>query len=180
MMIRTPMAALAAGVALSLSLSLPLAAQEHPEGLHVHDVYARSNGQAGGSGAVFFMIHNNTATDDRLIAARADVAERVELHTHIEDANGVMQMREVEGGIALPAGEMHALERGGDHVMLMGLTEALEDGQTFPVTLTFEQAGDVVIEAVVDNDRKPAEGEIMDHGDGHDHSGHGAGHGSGG
>ena len=180
MMFRTTMAALAASVALTLSLPLPLAAQEHAEGLHVHDVYARSNGQAGGSGAVFFMIHNNTATDDRLIAARSDVAARVGLHTHIEDANGVMQMREVEGGIALPAGEMHALERGGDHVMLMGLTQALEDGQTFPVTLTFEQAGDVVIEAVVDNDRKPADGAAMEHGDGHDHSGHGAGHGSGG
>lgn len=176
MMIRSTMAALAA----TLALSLPLAAEEHPEGLHIHDVYARSNGQAGGSGAVFFMIHNNTATDDRLIAASADVAARVELHTHIEDANGVMQMREVEGGFAVPAGEMHALERGGDHVMLMGLTEALEDGATFPLTLTFEQAGEVVIEAVVDNARMPAEGGMMGHGDGHDHSGHGAGHGSGG
>lgn len=175
MTIRHILVALAA----TLSLSLPAAAEEHPQGMHVHDVYARSNGQAGGSGAVFFLIHNNTAVDDRLIAVRSDVAARVELHTHIEDANGVMQMREVEGGIALPAGEMHALERGGDHVMLMGLAEALEDGATFPLTLTFEQAGEVVVEAVVDNDRKPGtEGMMMDHGAGHG-AGHGTGHGAG-
>jgi copper(I)-binding protein len=178
MTLRLSLAALAATVL----LSLPLAAQDHPEGLHVHDIYARSTGQVGASGAIFLMIHNNTATDDRLIAAASDVAERVELHTHLEDANGVMQMLHVKEGFPIPAGDMHALERGGDHVMLLGLTRVLQDGDTFPVTLTFEQAGDVVIEAVVDNARKPdAGGMMMDHGDGHGHSGHGTGgHGTGG
>jgi copper(I)-binding protein len=158
-------AKLAATAAALFLCALPVAAEDHPEGMHVHDVYARSNGQEGGSGAVFLMIHNNTATDDRLIAVSAPVAQKVELHTHKESADGVMQMMEIEGGIALPAGEMHELARGGDHVMLMGLTQALADGDTFPLTLTFEQAGDVTVEAVVDNARKP--------GDGHDHSGHG-------
>jgi len=163
-----------AAVAAVLSLALPLsaAAEEHPEGMHVHDVYARSNGQEGGSGAVFFMIHNNTATDDRLVAASAPVAQKVELHTHVESADGVMQMVQIEGGIALPGGEMHELARGGDHVMLLGLTQVLKDGDTFPLTLTFEQAGEVTVEAVVDNARKPGAGMM-------DHSGHGAGHGDG-
>lgn len=155
-----------AAFAAALLLSLPAAAQEHPAGLHIHDVYARIT--AGGSGAVFLMIHNNTDTDDRLLAVRADIAEKVELHTHVESADGVMQMTRIEGGIPLPAGEMHALERGGDHVMLMGLTQALQDGDSFPLTLTFEQAGDITVTAVVDNARAP--------GDAHDHSGHGDGH----
>jgi copper(I)-binding protein len=60
--------------------------------------------------------------------------------------------------------------------MLLGLTRELKDGDTFPVTLTFEAAGEVVIEATVDNERKPEDGGMMmDHGDGHDHSGHGMG-----
>lgn len=168
MSIRTLLAATAA----TLCLALPAMAQEHPDGMHVHDVYARSNGAIGGSGAIFFMMHNNTETDDRLISAAAPVAEKVELHTHIEDENGVMQMREIEGGIALAAGDMHEMARGGDHVMLMGLTTELKDGDTFPLTLTFEQAGEVTVEAVVDNARKPGEG-AMDH-DGHDMHGHGA------
>lgn len=173
-------AKLAATAAALFLCALPVAAEDHPEGMHVHDVYARSNGQEGGSGAVFLMIHNNTATDDRLIAASAPVAQKVELHTHKESADGVMQMMEIEGGIALPAGEMHELARGGDHVMLMGLTQALADGDTFPLTLTFEQAGDITVEAVVDNARKPGEG-MMDH-SGHgdmDHSKH-MNHGTGG
>lgn len=165
-----------AALAAALSLSLPAFADthEHPEGMHVHDVYARSMGQVGASGAVFFMIHNNTTTDDRLIGASADVAERVELHTHKEDANGVMQMLEVPEGFPVAAGEMHALARGGDHVMLLGLTRELKDGDSFPLTLTFEQAGEITVEAVVDNARKPEGGAMdHDHGDGHDHSGHG-------
>lgn len=147
-------------------------AQDHPEAIHVHDAYARLSAQ---SGAVFFMIHNNTETDDRLIGVSTDVAEKAELHTHIESADGVMQMTQIEGGIALPSGEMHELARGGDHVMLMGLTRALKDGDIFALTLTFEKAGAVQIQATVDNARKPGEGG-MDHdsmGDGHgghDHS----------
>lgn len=163
MTIRTLFAAAAA----TLFLALPAVAQEHPEGIHVHDVYARSGGMIGGSGAIFFMMHNNTETDDRLIAAAAPVAERVEMHTHIEDETGVMQMREIEGGIAMAAGDMHEMARGGDHVMLMGLTVALKDGDTFPLTLTFEQAGEVTVEVVVDNARKPDAGHDMNH-DGHD------------
>lgn len=169
-----------AALAAALSLALPATAENHPDGMHVHDVYARSMGQVGASGAVFLMMHNNTATDDRLIAARADVAERVELHTHKEDANGVMQMLHVEEGFAIPAGEMHELARGGDHVMLLGLTRELADGDSFPVTLVFEQAGEITVEAVVDNARKPGAG-MMDH-SGHgdmDHSNH-MNHGSGG
>jgi copper(I)-binding protein len=161
-----------AALAAALSLSLPATAEEHPGGMHVHDVYARSMGQVGASGAVFFMMHNNSATDDRLLSASADVAERVELHTHKEDANGVMQMLHVEEGFPLAAGEMHELARGGDHVMLLGLTRELKDGDSFPLTLTFEQAGEITVEAVVDNARKPGDG-MMDH----DHSGHGMEHG---
>lgn len=164
--------------AATLFLALPAVAQEHPEGIHVHDVYARSGGMMGGSGAIFFMMHNNTETDDRLIAASTPVAEKTELHTHIEDENGVMQMRQIEGGIEMAAGDVHEMARGGDHVMLMGLTTALKDGDTFPLTLTFEQAGAVTVDVVVDNDRKPDAGHDMNHeGHGMTHDGH-AMHGS--
>lgn len=174
-------AKLAATAAVLFLSVLPVAAQEHPEGVvHVHDVYARSGGQIGGSGAIFMMVHNNTELDDRLISASTPVAKLAELHTHVESADGVMQMQQIEGGVPLEAGEMHEFARGGDHVMLMGLTQEMKDGDTFPLTLTFEQAGEVTVEAVVDNARKPGEG-MMDH-SGHgdmDHSKH-MNHGTGG
>ena len=90
----------------------------------VMDTYARVASKVAKSGAAFMMIHNHADQDARLIAAASDVAKRVELHTHIEE-DGVMKMTKLEDGMIIPAGGMHALKRGGDHVMFMGLTRSL-------------------------------------------------------
>jgi len=120
----------------------------------IHDAYARSAGAMAKAGAAFMTIENTGAEDDRLIGARADVSARVELHTHIEGDNGVMMMREVEGGFPVPAGEAHMLMRGGDHVMFLGLTTVFEQGMTIPLTLVFEKAGEVAVEVPVDLERQ--------------------------
>ncbi|MCC2097410.1 MAG: copper chaperone PCu(A)C, partial [Hyphomicrobiales bacterium] len=74
--------------------ALPALAQD----IAIDDAYARSAGARAIAGAAFFMIENHGTEDDRLIAARSPVAERVELHTHIADGEGVMRMVEVEDG----------------------------------------------------------------------------------
>lgn len=164
----------AALAALTAPVLAPAQAEEHPEGFHVHDAYARSMGGVGASGAVFMMLHNNGATDDRLVGAKSDVAAKLELHTHKMTAEGVMQMLEIEGGIPLAAGEAHVFERGADHVMLMGLTRELKDGDVFPLTLVFESGAEFTFDVAVDNARKPdAMGEGMMEGQDHGHS-HGA------
>lgn len=122
-------------------------------GMTISDPYARAMGAMAKSGAVFFVIENHTDTDDRLTGATSDASEKAELHTHKMDANGMMQMLEIEGGIEIPAGGSHALARGGDHVMLMGLTRVLDKGDSVTLTLTFEHAGEVVVVAPLDNDR---------------------------
>ena len=118
----------------------------------IADAYLRSATPMARAGAIFLRIENTGAEDDRLIGAETAVARRVELHTHVE-TDGVMQMREIEGGIPIPAGGAHVLERGGDHVMLMGLTEALEQGRMVDVTLIFENAGEIAITVPVDRER---------------------------
>lgn len=133
------------------------------EGIVIEDAYARASTGMSKSGAAFMIIKNDTDTDDRVIAAASDVAARVELHTHISDQNGVMQMVEVEEGFPVPAHAQHALQRGGDHVMFMGLNRALNHGDTVTVTLTFEKAGDVTVDILVDLERKPMHG-MMNHG----------------
>jgi copper(I)-binding protein len=85
----------------------------------------------------FLTIMNTGDSDDRLVSASSSVAERVELHTMTMDGD-VMRMRELEDGIALPAGEMVELAPGGLHVMFIGLTGPFVAGETVPVTLTFE------------------------------------------
>ncbi|NKX43415.1 copper chaperone PCu(A)C [Roseicyclus persicicus] len=144
--------------------------------MQVDDPYARAGSPMAQSGAAFMAITNATGTDDRLVGATSDIAERAELHTHVQTAEGVMQMREVEGGIPLPAGETVTLERGGLHVMFLGLTRPMLQGETFELTLEFETAPPLTITVPVDLERMPGQpGMGMHHG-----HGHGAMHGTGG
>jgi copper(I)-binding protein len=116
----------------------------------------------GPTAAAFMVIYNQGGAADRLIGVRSDVAARTELHTHISDENGVMQMVEVEEGFELPTDGEILMQRGSHHVMFMGVTEPLVDGQVIPVTLVFETAGEVVVDVTVDMDRAAA--DAMDHG----------------
>ncbi|MDG4647428.1 copper chaperone PCu(A)C [Roseibacterium sp. SDUM158017] len=118
----------------------------------VEDPYARAAGPAARSGAAFMRIVNDGATDDRLLAAASDVAERVELHTHVMDGD-IMRMVHVEEGFAVPAGGATALQRGGMHVMFLGLTRSLAQGDEIELTLTFAGAGEMTVTVPVDNAR---------------------------
>ena len=131
------------------AMAFPALAQD----ITIEDAYARSMGGIGASGAVFFDIKNAGTEADRLVSAASDVAKMVELHTHKQDAAGVMQMIAVPEGFEVPAGADHLLARGGDHVMLMGLTRELADGDMVALTLTFEKAGEVTVDVPVDNKR---------------------------
>ncbi len=122
--------------------------------ISVEDPYARSSGKTAKAGAAFMIIQNQGDTDDRLIGVTSDAAARVELHTHKVDENGVAKMVHVKEGFAIPAGETHMLKRGGDHVMFMGLTAPFEQGGSVPVTLIFENAGEVAVEIPVDLERQ--------------------------
>ncbi|SLN48874.1 hypothetical protein ROJ8625_02395 [Roseivivax jejudonensis] len=152
--------------------ALALAAGAAAADITVTDAYARSASPAARTGAAFFVIENTGDADDTLVGAASDAADMVELHTHIEGEGGLMQMRPVEGGLTVPAGSRHTLRRGGDHVMFMGLTAGWEQGDSIPVTLTFERAGEVALEIPVDNARQPDEAA---HGGAHE-AGHGTGH----
>ncbi len=74
--------------------------------------------------------------ESRLVEARSSVAGVVELHEMVMEGN-VMKMRAVPG-IELPAGKAVDLKPGGYHVMLMDLKQQIKDGETVPITLTFE------------------------------------------
>lgn len=123
------------------------------EPFKVENAYARSVGASAMAGAAYLQITNQSGQDDVLVAAKADASAMTELHTHIESGDGVMMMRQIKGGIPLAAGETVVMQRGGDHVMMMGLNGGLKNGAMVQITLTFEKAGDVVVEVPVDNNR---------------------------
>lgn len=138
----------------------------------IEDPYARASTPNAISGAAFMSIFNHSDQDDRVIAATSDISERVELHTHIQDAQGVMRMVEVEDGFAVAAGETIRLERGGMHVMFLGLRQPLLQGDEVEVTLQFEHADPVTVMIPVDLERQPGHGAHGNHG-AHDHGSHG-------
>jgi periplasmic copper chaperone A len=115
----------------------------------VDGAWARTSPMMATNGAVYMEL--TASTDDRLVAARVDasVAAASEVHETVMDPDSQeMAMRETDA-IALPAGETVVLEPGGFHVMLLDLVEPLEPGTSIEVTLVFEAAGEVSIEAEV-------------------------------
>jgi copper(I)-binding protein len=123
------------------------------EPIQIDGAYIRTNGPGAMAGAAYMVIHNQSGQDDRLISAQTDVAGMAELHSNSLDANGVMSMRPIEGGIALPKDGEAVLARAGNHIMLMGLKQALSEGQDVTMTLTFEKAGAVMVQMPVDSSR---------------------------
>ena len=110
--------------------------------LSISDAWVRSSPSGDNSAA--YMTITNSGAADTLVAATGDFAMMFELHTVTND-NGMMNMHPAEGGIPIPANGTQMLKSGGFHVMIMGLSNALTKGQTVPVTLTFQNAGAVVV-----------------------------------
>ncbi|UUX51790.1 copper chaperone PCu(A)C [Nisaea acidiphila] len=144
----------------------PVCAHEFKVGeIMIDHPWARATPGRAKNGAGFMKLMNHGGAPDRLMEARSDVAERVELHTHIHE-NGVMKMRP-SGPIEVPAHGHVMLEPGSYHVMFLGLTAPLAEGTKFPVTLVFEKAGEVTVELKVESVGAGAGGMKMNHGAGH-------------
>ena len=92
------------------------------------------------SSAAYLSITNHGQRADRLVYVTSNLARKTELHK-MEMDNGVMKMRQVEGGIDLPAGKTIHLAPGGFHVMLVGLIAPLTANSMFEITLVFQNAG---------------------------------------
>ena len=109
----------------------------------ISNAWTRAAGR-GMQGGGFLTIRNMAAEPDRLLSANSPAAGRLELHTHIRDGD-VMRMRPVDDIPIPPNGEV-TLQPGGHHLMLIGLTQAMDVGGSIPVILRFERAGEVTIQ----------------------------------
>jgi len=135
-------------VALALALFFVVAASVTAHEFKIGQIgvatpWARATIGAGKTGVVYLTIQNRGAANDRLIAVLTPVAKRAALHGHTMD-KGIMRMRPVEA-IEVAQGKTIALAPGAMHIMLMGLKYGLREGGTFPLTLTFAEAGSATI-----------------------------------
>jgi hypothetical protein len=104
----------------------------------VTNPWARATPAGAATAAIYLTLQTPSA--DKLVSVATPAAKQAELHTMSMDG-GVMKMRALPGGVDLPAGKAVTLKPGGMHIMLSALTGPLKEGETVPLTLTFEKSG---------------------------------------
>ena len=137
------------------------------ETILVNDAYVRASSKMAKSAAAFMEIKNTSSQDDRLLDVKSKVAKRVELHTHIKSDDGVMKMRRVDEGFLIPGNDTLRLERGGNHIMFMGLSQPFVNGESILITLFFESAGPLDLEIPI---KMKERSTIKAHSHSHSHS----------
>jgi periplasmic copper chaperone A len=130
----------------ALLIAAPFIAYAEQNGVQV--VHAWSRATIPGQTGVIYLTINDTGAPDRLTSVASPVAASAALHESFSE-NGVSKMREV-AGLAVSPGTPVTLAPGGYHIMLMGLKQPLKQGDAFPVTLTFEKAGQVTATVTVE------------------------------
>jgi copper(I)-binding protein len=95
-----------------------------------------------------YMTFKNTGAADRLLSATTAASSSVEIHNMSMDG-GMMRMRKLDG-IDLPAGGTVVLALGGLHIMVFGLKAPLRAGASFPLELSFKNAGKMLVQVKVE------------------------------
>jgi copper(I)-binding protein len=136
-----------------LGLAVALAACGSEGGaLAVEDAWGRPSPAVADAAAFYAVVSNPGDTADRLVSASSERCGMTEIHETSMDDAGVMSMRPAAAeALVVPAGGGLVLEPGGLHVMCMQVTSPLAEGETIPLRLVFEQAGEVDVDVVVEN-----------------------------
>lgn len=117
------------------------------QSIEADGVWSRALPAVSRTGAVYLTLSNHGATADRLLGASTAAASRAELHTHSMEG-GMMRMYEVPEVLLAP-GQSVAFKPHGLHIMLFDLTEPLNAGRRFMLTLRFAQAEPLQVEVEV-------------------------------
>lgn len=118
--------------------------EPQPPTATVEDAWVRLPAVAGRPGALYFRAEG-TARPTRIVGITSPRAERIELHETVREG-GVARMVPLRED-AFGPGEPLVFEPGGRHAMVFGLDPALEPGDAIPLTITFDPAPPVTIEA---------------------------------
>jgi hypothetical protein len=119
--------------------------------LHIAHPWARATPLGAAVAAGYLVIENRGAAADRFVSVSvpAEIAGRAEIH-EMAMQEGVMRMRPLPRGVEIAPGFTIKFEPGGLHLMFLDLKRPLAKGDRFKATLTFEQAGAVEVDFVVE------------------------------
>lgn len=117
--------------------------------LQIDHPWSRATPGGASVAAGYMVVKNTGSAPDRLVSATAPFAGRVEIH-EMAMKDGVMIMRPLADGLAIPAGGSIELKPGGYHIMFLDLKSPLKEGTSVDGTLTFEKAGTVPVQFKVE------------------------------
>lgn len=139
-----------AAFALALTFAPAAIAHDYKAGdLEIDHPWSRATLPGAKVAGGYLTVKNHGSTPDRLISASAEIAGRGEIH-EMAVKEGIMTMRTLADGLAIPAGGEVKLEPGSYHLMFMDLNAPAVEGVKFRGTLTFEKAGTVDVEFAVE------------------------------
>jgi periplasmic copper chaperone A len=133
--------------ALLLIAAFPLLSFAADGALRIDEAYVRLVPPNAPASAAFMVISNSGSAPRQLLKAQSPVAKTVELHTHVND-HGVMKMRPVTS-IAIEPHAQVELKPGSYHIMLIDLKQPLNEGDTVPLALFFDDGSSQQISAPV-------------------------------
>lgn len=117
-------------------------------GLMAHEPWSRPLAPGATVAAGYMQLMNHTAQPETLVAARAEGVGRIELHDMAE-VDGVMQMRPIEGGVALAVDGLATFQPGGMHLMFFDVARTWNEGETVPVTLVFDSGNEATVDFAI-------------------------------
>lgn len=110
------------------------------EGILVEQAWARVLPGGSNTSAVYLTIHNTSLTDDLLLAVDSPAARETAVHQSVVE-DDIAKMKPMPFGVDLKSGTEVIMKPGSMHIMLIGLTGALQPGDQLPVTMVFREAG---------------------------------------
>ncbi len=134
---------------LATLIAAPALAGTAAESVSASEPFVRMAPPGMANTGAFMVLKNADSKDHKVVKAESPVAKVVELHTHTK-VGEMMEMRPVKD-IEIKAKSETVLKPGGLHVMLIGLKQALKEGDNVAITLTFEDGSSKKVEAPVRN-----------------------------
>ena len=113
-------------------------------GIRVTEPWSRATPAVAPVAGGFMTLVNEGDPDERLLRVESDIARKVEIH-EMRHENGVMRMRQLADGLAVPARGKVVLKPSGYHLMFIKPVRALAEGERFDATLVFQRAGKVKV-----------------------------------
>jgi copper(I)-binding protein len=139
-------------LAVVLAMVLPAIAGAHGYvvgALEIGHPWARPTSPGAPTAAGYLTVTNSGTTPDRLLSASSPMAAGIELH-QMSMAGGIMRMRLLKDGLAIPPGATVKLEPGGYHLMMVGPKTTFKIGDHIPAILRFARAGAIKVEFYVE------------------------------